>query len=103
MSETSSCGCGGCGDTDNSGLTITMRPEDTMTQTTLKIDGMTCGHCVSSVTEELREVDGVTDVEVILSAGGTSTATVTTSAPVDPAILTQAVVEAGYTVVPADA
>ncbi|EMR00300.1 heavy-metal-associated domain-containing protein [Paeniglutamicibacter gangotriensis] len=107
MSETSSCGCGGCGcgDTDNSGLTITMRPEDTMTQnqTTLKIDGMTCGHCVSSVTEELREVDGVTDVEVILSAGGTSTATVTTSAPVDPAILTQAVAEAGYTVVPADA
>ena len=54
----------------------------TQNHITLKIDGMTCGHCVASVTEELREVDGVTDVDVILAAGGTSTATVTTSAPV---------------------
>ncbi|MFL4479054.1 heavy-metal-associated domain-containing protein [Paeniglutamicibacter sp. ORCA_105] len=70
---------------------------------TLKIDGMTCGHCVASVTEELREVEGVTDVEVFLSAGGTSTANVTTNSPVDNAVLTQAVQEAGYTVVSTDA
>ncbi len=35
---------------------------------TLKIDGMTCGHCVASVTEELNEVPGVSNVEVFLSA-----------------------------------
>ena len=105
MSEASSCGCGsgGCGAGNTTqGLTITMaRTEDTMpnTLTTLKIDGMTCGHCVASVTEELREVPGVEDVEVFLSAGGTSTATVTTSAPIAHALLTEAVTEAGYTVV----
>ncbi|MCY1460499.1 copper ion binding protein [compost metagenome] len=70
---------------------------------TLKIDGMTCGHCVASVTEELRDVEGVTDVEVFLSAGGTSTANVTTSTPVENSLLTQAVREAGYTVVSAGA
>ena len=31
-----------------------------MTTTTLKIDGMTCGHCVSSVQEEIGELEGVT-------------------------------------------
>nr|WP_254455766.1 heavy-metal-associated domain-containing protein [Paeniglutamicibacter quisquiliarum] len=75
----------------------------TQNNITLKIDGMTCGHCVASVTEELREVDGVTNVEVFLSAGGTSTANLTTSAPVDDAVLTQAVEEAGYTLVSVDA
>lgn len=107
MSETSSGGCcgGSCGCNSNEGLTIITRPEDTMNQNqiTLKIDGMTCGHCVASVTEELREVEGVTDVEVFLSAGGTSTANVTTSSPVENALLTQAVREAGYTVVSANA
>ncbi|WP_411733966.1 heavy-metal-associated domain-containing protein [Paeniglutamicibacter sp.] len=108
MSETSSGGCCGggcCGSNSNEGLTITTRPEDTMDQNhiTLKIDGMTCGHCVASVTEELREVEGVTDVEVILSAGGTSTANVTASAPIQDALLARAVEEAGYTLVSAGA
>jgi copper chaperone len=107
MSDTSSGGCcgGSCGCNSNQGLTITTRPEDTMSQNniTLKIDGMTCGHCVASVTEELREVEGVTNVEVFLSAGGTSTANVTTGSAVENALLTQAVQEAGYTVVSVDA
>lgn len=107
MSNESSCGCGGCGcgSSSNEGLTITTRPtEDTMSQSiTLKIDGMTCGHCVSSVTEELNEVPGVSDVEVFLSAGGTSTAIVTTGAPVENSVLEAAVAEAGYTLVSASA
>ena len=41
----------------------------------LSINGMTCGHCVASVTEELKEVPGVLDVEVILNSGATSKAT----------------------------
>ncbi|MFJ6415286.1 heavy-metal-associated domain-containing protein [Paeniglutamicibacter sp. NPDC091659] len=107
MSNESSCGCGGCGcgNSSNDGLTITARPtEDAMSQNiTLKIDGMTCGHCVASVTEELNEVPGVSNVEVFLSAGGTSTATITTSAPVENSVLEAAVTEAGYTLVSASA
>ncbi len=101
MNESSSCGCG-CGSNTNEELTITMAPtEDSMRQshTTLKIAGMTCGHCVASVTEELQGVPGVSHVKVDLSAGGTSTATITTSTPVDHSLLTEAVAEAGYTVV----
>jgi copper chaperone CopZ len=35
-----------------------------MTTSTYTVSGMTCGHCVSSVTEEVSEVAGVTDVQV---------------------------------------
>lgn len=70
-----------------------------MSQITLKIDGLTCGHCVSSVTEELNEVPGVSDVEVILSAGGTSTATFTANTPIENSVLQAAITEAGYTLV----
>lgn len=33
-----------------------------MTTTTYTVTGMTCAHCVASVTEELGEIAGVTDV-----------------------------------------
>ncbi len=35
----------------------------------LKVTGMTCGGCVSTVTRALQAIDGVGDVEVSLSAG----------------------------------
>lgn len=35
-------------------------------QTTLKITGMTCGHCVASVTKALEKVPGVAKAEVSL-------------------------------------
>ena len=35
-------------------------------ETQLSISGMTCGHCVASVTEELSAVEGVKDVRVDL-------------------------------------
>lgn len=68
-----------------------------MTTTTLKIAGMTCGHCVASVQEEIGELDGVTAVDVDLTAGGVSTATVTSESELDPAQLRAAVEDAGYT------
>ena len=37
------------------------------------VTGMTCGHCVASVTEELKELAGVQDVTVDLASGGVST------------------------------
>jgi copper chaperone len=42
-----------------------------MTRVTLKVDGMTCGHCVKAVTQALEDLDGVHDVHVDL-AGGTA-------------------------------
>ncbi len=36
---------------------------------TLKIDGMTCGHCVMHVKNALQAVEGVTEVNVDLQAG----------------------------------
>ena len=34
--------------------------------TTLKVSGLTCGHCVAHVTEELKALDGVKNVSVVL-------------------------------------
>ena len=51
--------------------------------TTVNVSGMTCGHCVSSVSEELESLAGVEAVDVDLNAGGISTVTITSSqAPV---------------------
>ncbi|MGJ9403663.1 heavy-metal-associated domain-containing protein [Arthrobacter sp. KK5.5] len=70
-----------------------------MNTKTISIDGMTCGHCVASVTEEIQSIAGVQDVQVELVAGGVSTATVTSATDVSEATLSEAVAEAGYTVV----
>jgi copper chaperone CopZ len=40
-----------------------------MQTTELKVDGMTCGSCVASVTQALKRVPGVQDVEVDLGSG----------------------------------
>jgi len=58
---------------------------------------MTCGHCVSSVSEELKEIANVQDVEIILDAKGISTAMLSTSGTIDEEVLRAAVEEAGYT------
>ncbi|HRA49853.1 heavy-metal-associated domain-containing protein [Actinotalea sp.] len=71
------------------------------TQTvTLGVAGMTCGHCVRSVEEELRTLAGVTDVQVELVSGATSTVTITTDQPLADEDVAAAIVEAGYAVVP---
>ena len=64
-----------------------------MTTTTYDVKGMTCGHCVRSVTEEITGVEGVSAVDVNLEAG---TATVT--GDVAPDAVKAAVVEAGFEV-----
>ncbi len=38
-------------------------------ETTLAVEGMTCGSCVSHVTRALKELDGVEQVTVELRAG----------------------------------
>lgn len=71
--------------------------------TTLNISGMTCGHCVASVMEELEALEDVTSVAVELNKGGISRATVTSGSELPAARLTEAVAAAGYLIVSADA
>jgi copper ion binding protein len=60
---------------------------------TYTVTGMTCGHCVASVTEEVQEIPGVQEVSVTLESGAV---TVTSAAPIDDAAVRAAVEEAGY-------
>ena len=66
-----------------------------MSTTTYSVTGMTCAHCVSSVTEEVSEVPGVTDVVVSLESG-TVTVTGDEAVVTDTALVRAAVEEAGY-------
>jgi copper chaperone len=67
--------------------------------TTVSVSGMTCGHCVSSVSEELEALAGVEQVDVDLNAGGVSTVTITSAGALSAAEIGEAVAEAGYLVV----
>ena len=62
-------------------------------QQTYTVSGMTCGHCVASVTEEVQEVSGVETVDVVLETGQL---TVTSAEPVEETAIRAAVEEAGY-------
>jgi copper chaperone len=69
-----------------------------MSTTVWTVSGMTCGHCVSAVTAEVRALPGVTDVAVELESGRL---TVTAEPDLAEADLAAAVDEAGYTLVTA--
>lgn len=63
-----------------------------MTHTTLKIDGMSCGHCVASVKKALEGLDGVSVEQVSIGSA---------TIQYDPAVATpekivEAISEAGY-------
>jgi len=66
------------------------------TTTSYQVTGMTCGHCVSAITQELSGLPGVTDVRVTLVPDAASTVAVRSSAPLDPTAVAQAIDEAGY-------
>ena len=65
---------------------------------TMHIEGMACGHCSARVEQALNALDGVS-ASVNLE---TKTASLTLDKPVDDAMLTQVVTDAGYTVVSID-
>ena len=67
--------------------------------TTISVSGMTCGHCVSSVEEELAELPGVQSVSVDLNAGGVSPVTIESTRELTSEEIAAAVEEAGYKVV----
>ena len=64
--------------------------------TQLSVTGMTCQHCVASVTEELSELPGEQNVSVELVVGGASTVTVESETPLFEDDLQTAITEAGY-------
>ena len=63
--------------------------------TTYTVTGMTCSHCVASVTEEVQEIPGVEDVAVDLPTGSV---TITSAEPIADDAVRAAVEEAGYKV-----
>jgi copper chaperone len=67
------------------------------TTATYRVKGMHCNHCVTSVSEEIGELPGVTDVDVDLIGG---LVTVTAEHPLDDTLLRAAVTTAGFTVLP---
>ncbi|HAM12236.1 MAG: heavy metal transporter [Microbacterium sp.] len=71
--------------------------------TDVLVAGMTCSHCVSSVTEELSAIDGVESVAVDLNAGGISRVTIHSATPIDTAAVQAAVEDAGYSLASAPA
>ncbi|RWR25082.1 heavy-metal-associated domain-containing protein [Agrococcus lahaulensis] len=86
------CGGGACSTTDASA-------QSAATSQTFEVEGMTCGHCVSSVTEELSGLAGVEGVDVALVPGGRSTVTVASDSPLRVEDVRAAVSEAGYSLV----
>lgn len=70
-----------------------------MTTQVFKVAGMTCGHCVASVTEEISAIDGVAEVRIELVPGEVSDVTVDSEAPLDVELVRAAVDEAGYDLV----
>lgn len=61
------------------------------------VTGMTCGHCVQAVTDELQTIAGVETVDVELASGAV---TVVSDEPITEQALAAAVDEAGYALAP---
>lgn len=67
-----------------------------MGKATLKVQGMTCNHCVMRVQKALKGVAGVSDAQVDLSKAEASVTFDESKVTMDK--LTGAVIEAGYKV-----
>ena len=85
---------------DVSTLSVPTKPESEGEKTTMEkkliIEGMMCSHCTGRVEKALSDLPGVAAVEMSLEG---KSAAVTLSQPVDDAVLTKAVADAGYQVV----
>lgn len=84
------CGGGSCGSGTTAGV------QGIGVTTVYKVSGMTCGHCESSVSQEISALGGVTAVQAVAK---TSEVTVTSAAPLDEEAVRAAVDEAGYQLV----
>jgi copper chaperone len=62
---------------------------------TIKVKGMSCQHCVASVTKALSQIEGISDVNVNLEAGE---ATFNENSPVDEQAIKDAISKIGFEV-----
>lgn len=67
-----------------------------MSNETYTVQGMTCEHCASAVSAEVRKIGGVDDVAIDVAAGRV---TITSADPLAPQDVREAVEEAGYELV----
>ncbi len=58
-----------------------------------RVQGMTCGHCVESVTKAMQQLPGVTEVAVDLESGQVA---LTSDAPPELAAVRRAIEEIGF-------
>ena len=95
LSADSGCSC--CARQRNapSNSNPTLKESSVSTTQTFPVTGLTCGHCVSAVTDEVRALPGVTDVAVDLTADGVSTLRVTADPQLSEAQVSAALSEAG--------
>jgi copper chaperone len=64
-----------------------------MSTTTVTVTGMSCGHCATSVREEITEIPGVRSVDVDLASGSV---TIDSDSVLEAAAIKTAVEDAGY-------
>ena len=80
------------------GVECSLLTETDMTTIELKIDGMTCGHCVAAVKRALEAVDGVSVSSVAIGAASFEVDEQVLSDERAMAAATSAVAEEGYSV-----
>ncbi|WP_353807985.1 heavy-metal-associated domain-containing protein [Agromyces sp. SYSU T00194] len=96
VQSSGSGGCGdGCGCGHGAGAATTTATASATTAEFL-VEGMTCSHCVASVTEELSEISGVEQVAVDLHPDGASRVIVSSAQPLAAQDVRAAVEDAGY-------
>ena len=67
-----------------------------MTTVVSSVQGMTCQHCVGSVSTEVGAIPGVTGVDIELHPSGLSLVSIETDADVSDDLIRAAIAEAGY-------
>ena len=91
------CACGGAGCGGHAHGSAHGDHHGTASGQSFEVAGMTCEHCVMSITEELSALDGVEAVSVDLHPGAASTVVVNASRALSGAEVRAAVEDAGYT------
>jgi copper chaperone len=72
-----------------------------MPEKNIKVEGMTCDHCVNAVTDELNKISGVTGVNIALNTEAPTPVNIVADNDISDADIKAAVEEAGYTIAPA--
>jgi copper chaperone CopZ len=95
---------GGCGDGCGCGHAAavaapTPSASEGLSDSELRVEGMTCAHCVRAVTEELDALDGVEVAGIDLNVGGVSIVRIRSNGAAGDDELAAAIDEAGYALV----